>query len=82
MIIDKLGRRCAMAVPLQVVGNTLLRTMSHNFDCLACYDNSSPRGEAARVPRVCSMALGYGLPPCDNNKNDLIARYYVYMMEM
>ena len=23
--------------------------------------------EAARLPRVCPMALGYGLPPCNNN---------------
>ena len=24
---------------------------------------AGPRGEAARLPRVCPMALGYGLPP-------------------
>ncbi len=23
--------------------------------------------EAGRLPRVCPMALGYGLPPCDDN---------------
>ena len=29
--------------------------------CMPTYD--TPRGEAARLPRVCPMALGYGLPP-------------------
>ena len=28
----------------------------------------APVVEAARLPRVCPMALGYGLPPCNNNK--------------
>ena len=28
-----------------------------------------PVVEAARLPRVCPMALGYGLPPCDNNND-------------
>ena len=27
----------------------------------------APVVEAARLPRVCPMALGYGLPPCNNN---------------
>ena len=27
----------------------------------------APMVEAARLPRVCPMALGYGLPPCNNN---------------
>ena len=29
----------------------------------------APVVEAARLPRVCPMALGYGLPPCDNNNH-------------
>ena len=28
---------------------------------------AGPHGEAARLPRGCPMALGYGLPPCNNN---------------
>ena len=28
-----------MAVPLQVLGNTLLRTMSNKHNCTACYNN-------------------------------------------
>ena len=27
----------------------------------------APVVEAARLPRVCPMALGYGLPPCTSN---------------
>ena len=30
----------------------------------------APVVEAARVPRVCPMALGYGLPPCKNNNDN------------
>ena len=29
----------------------------------------APVVEAARLPRVCPVALGYGLPPCNNNCN-------------
>ena len=28
-------------------------------------DCAGHRGEAARLPRVCPRALGYGLPPCN-----------------
>ena len=28
----------------------------------------APVVEAARLPRVCPMALGYGLPPCNINR--------------
>ena len=33
-----------MAVPLQVVGNTLPRIMSNKHDCTACYNNFVPLG--------------------------------------
>ena len=31
----------------------------------------APVVEAARLPRVCPMALGYGLPPCNNSQAHL-----------
>ena len=34
----------------------------------------APVVEAARLPRVCPMALGYGLPPCNNNNGQVAAR--------
>ena len=33
----------------------------------------APVVEAARLPRVCPMALGYGLPPCNNNNGGDVA---------
>ena len=30
----------------------------------------APVVEAARLPRVCPMALGYGLPPCNDNSTE------------
>ena len=33
--------------------------------------------EAARLPRVCPMALGYGLPPCKNNNMHIQMPLYI-----
>ena len=32
--------------------------------------------EAARLPRVCPMALGYGVPPCINNNYLLLSLHF------
>ena len=38
----------------------------------------APVVEAARLPRVCPMALGYGLPPCYNNNPEDVASLEIW----
>ena len=81
-------RRCGAGVWVPWCGDTKVPRLEYALELMFCMPSQhhaiglqtgcmvtvlAPVVEAARLPRVCPMALGYGKPPCNNNtpQNDL-----------
>ena len=75
-------RRCGAGVWVHWCGDTKIPRLEYALESMFCMPSQhhaialqtgcmvivlAPVVEAARLPRVCPMALGYGLPPCNNN---------------
>ena len=75
-------RRCGAGVWVHWCGDTKTPRLEYALESMFCMPSQhyaiglqtgcmvivlAPVVEAARLPRVCPMALGYGLPPCHNN---------------
>ena len=74
--------RCGAGVWVPWCGDTKVPRLEYALEMMFCMPSQhhaiglqtgcmvtvlAPVVEAARLPRVCPMALGYGLPPCNDN---------------
>ena len=74
-------RRCGAGVWVPWCGDTKVPRLEYALELMFCMPSHhqsiglqtgcmmtvlAPVVEAARLPRVCPIALGYGLPPCNN----------------